>query len=290
MVFAGTISHSALSHIYRDLYCEHHFIQKEPIDKPSIPALTPIGFQIWMTHIIRAYPEEESQRFVKVLQQYAINNAEDRKERFPKQLPRCMFPKTSHRSSRHDIEDSILVNPDLRAFARPRPPDVPPPAMAVPPQPTSVPRAAQQQYPAQPSSTSDGHSEERGSRMQSTDRERKGYPASSNVPPPRSHDGDVPAYRSQSNNNGARLGDDDGRTRRPRSDSNTSHGLASVRRGGVSPGRRDEGEELSRTTSSRDERRSRHGMPPGGSGPAHEDEHRRSGGYQYPPPPPPRYQ
>lgn len=88
----GQISYSALSKIYRDMRCQHHLIQEHPAEAPFIPALTPDGFQEWMTTMIQAYPDTEYERLVKAILDMPISNADDRKERFPKELPRRMFP------------------------------------------------------------------------------------------------------------------------------------------------------------------------------------------------------
>ena len=83
---------SSISHLYRDLCCQHHFVQNKFDEKPNTPALTPLGFEIWMTNVIRAHPEKEFDRFAKAVMAMPISNADNRKERFPKQLPRKLFP------------------------------------------------------------------------------------------------------------------------------------------------------------------------------------------------------
>ncbi|KAH7561965.1 hypothetical protein BM1_03069 [Bipolaris maydis] len=91
MIF-GKISYSSLSKVYRDMRCQHHLIQQHPAEQPYIPALTPDGFQEWMTAMIQAYPDTEYERLTKAILDMPISNADDRKERFPKELPRRMFP------------------------------------------------------------------------------------------------------------------------------------------------------------------------------------------------------
>ncbi|CAO2651054.1 Nn.00g093510.m01.CDS01 [Neocucurbitaria sp. VM-36] len=88
----GKLSYSSLSKIYRDMRCQHHLIQEHPAEQPYIPALTPDGFQEWMTAMIQAYPDAEYERVAKAVLDMPISNADDRKERFPKELPRRMFP------------------------------------------------------------------------------------------------------------------------------------------------------------------------------------------------------
>jgi hypothetical protein len=72
--------------------CQHHLIQEHPAEQPSVPALTPDGFQEWMTAMIQAYPDSEYERVTKAILDMPISNADDRRERFPKELPRRLFP------------------------------------------------------------------------------------------------------------------------------------------------------------------------------------------------------
>jgi hypothetical protein len=88
----GKLSYSTLSKLYRELRCEHHLVQEHPAEQPYVPALTPQGFQEWMTAMIQAYPDAEFERLSKAVLDMPISNAEDRRERFPKELPRRLFP------------------------------------------------------------------------------------------------------------------------------------------------------------------------------------------------------
>ena len=45
--------------MYRNLRCQHHLIQERDDQRPNISGLTPVGFERWVTLLIRAYPEEE---------------------------------------------------------------------------------------------------------------------------------------------------------------------------------------------------------------------------------------
>ena len=92
----GKLSYSSLGRIYRDMRCQHHLIQEHPAEQPYIPALTPEGFQEWMTVMIQAYPEAEYERLARAVLTMPISNADDRKERFPKELPRRLFPATEN--------------------------------------------------------------------------------------------------------------------------------------------------------------------------------------------------
>jgi hypothetical protein len=130
----GEVSYSALSKIYRDMRCQHHLIQEHPAEQPYIPALTPAGFQEWMTTMIQAYPDAEYERLVKAILDMPISNADDRKERFPKELPRRMFPTIENLHAQQRCAAALSpegVGPLRRAPTFPPPPPKtqgPPPA------------------------------------------------------------------------------------------------------------------------------------------------------------------
>ncbi|KAF2624261.1 hypothetical protein BU25DRAFT_442191 [Macroventuria anomochaeta] len=92
----GEISYSALSKVYQSMRCQHHLIQEHPAEPPYIPALTPQGFEEWMTAMILAYPDTEYERISKAVLDMPISNADNVKERFPKELPRRMFPRAEN--------------------------------------------------------------------------------------------------------------------------------------------------------------------------------------------------
>ncbi|KAI9848133.1 MAG: hypothetical protein M1838_000629 [Thelocarpon superellum] len=98
------MSSSKLSRIYQELECQHHFIQERNDCKPSIPGLTAAGFARWMTLLIRARPNDEVERLQKAILQMPISNADDQKERFPKEVSRHLFPKIPDRRMREKIE------------------------------------------------------------------------------------------------------------------------------------------------------------------------------------------
>lgn len=144
------MTNSSLSHLYRDLNCQHHFVQKQTDDKPSVPALTPGGFETWMTIVIRAHPEEEFHRFAKAVLDMPISNADDRKERFPKQLSRRLFPRQLNVPLQELFEDSVLADPDIELPRRNRSKS---PGTRLPPTPGPPPPHAAdsgQQMPKQP--------------------------------------------------------------------------------------------------------------------------------------------
>ncbi|KAI2484135.1 hypothetical protein Ptr902_03075 [Pyrenophora tritici-repentis] len=124
----GEIDYLSLSKIYRDLRCQHHFIQEHPAEQPRIPALTPDGFQEWMAILIQAYPDAEYDRLVKAILDMPISNADDRKERFPKELPRRMFPTVENLQAQQRfaaVLSSERVGPLRKAPSFPPPPPKP---------------------------------------------------------------------------------------------------------------------------------------------------------------------
>jgi len=109
-IFGGKMTNSSLSHLYRDLRCEHHFIQSQHHERPCIPGLTPLGFETWMTYVIQAHPDLEFQRLSKAVLSMPISNADNKQERFPKQLSRRLFPLKAKSKVLIDLQDAILTD------------------------------------------------------------------------------------------------------------------------------------------------------------------------------------
>lgn len=81
-----------------------------------------------MTHIILSHPQKEFERLAIVVRDWPVSNADNRKERLPKELSRRLFPKSDSEPSRRRIADAlgrvgIPVNP---SFPPPPPPGQPP--------------------------------------------------------------------------------------------------------------------------------------------------------------------
>ena len=93
--------------MYRDLSCQHHLVQERYDERPDIPGLTPVGFERWVTLLIRAHPDEEFERLQKAVLEMPISNPDDKKERFPKEISRRLFPGHGDTQIRDQIEDSI---------------------------------------------------------------------------------------------------------------------------------------------------------------------------------------
>lgn len=105
--------------------CQHHLIQGNNADQPHIPALTPDGFQEWMTAMIQAYPDTEYERLSKAVLDMPISNADNCKERFPKELPRRLFPQRENLQAQQRCAAPLSaesVGPLRRAPTFPPPP------------------------------------------------------------------------------------------------------------------------------------------------------------------------
>lgn len=111
--------HSAISRMYRDLECQHHLVQEHFDERPDIPGLTPVGFQKWVTLLIQAHPMEEFERLQKAALGMPINNPDDKKERFPKELSRRLFPGSEDKQIRERIEKAISLHADVNLPLRP---------------------------------------------------------------------------------------------------------------------------------------------------------------------------
>ncbi|KAK2746811.1 hypothetical protein FQN57_002853 [Myotisia sp. PD_48] len=100
---------SSISRLLRQLQIEHHLIQAKGFDqRPELPGITPQGFAAWATLLIQAYPEREFERLRRNAAEMAIDNPDDRTERFPKDLSRRSFPKHADREIRKGIEDAMI--------------------------------------------------------------------------------------------------------------------------------------------------------------------------------------
>lgn len=175
--------HSSISRMYRDLECQHHLVQERYDERPDIPGLTPVGFERWATLLIQAHPEEEFGRLRKAVLDMPICNPDDRKERFPKELSRRLFPGHEDRRTREKLEDSISEHAAIEIPRRRSREEPPPPRYDSP---THKPGVAERDYAPQshrssvsfdlPSTSSAAPSTYMPSQLE---RERKPY---SNVP------------------------------------------------------------------------------------------------------------
>ncbi|MCJ1389603.1 hypothetical protein MMC18_002460 [Xylographa bjoerkii] len=99
---------SSISRMYRELECQHHLVQERHDEKPDIPGLTPVGFERWVTLVIRAHPEEEFERLQKTVLEMPISNPDDKKERFPKDISRRLFPGEEDRKARERLQKAMV--------------------------------------------------------------------------------------------------------------------------------------------------------------------------------------
>lgn len=130
-IFGGKMANNSISSMYRKLLCQHHLVQKQYHEAPSIPGLTPIGFETFMTCMIQAHPDTEFERLAKAVQEMPISNADDKTERFPKQLSRRLLPAKPNMQAEQRLISSLIhepevVPPEREASAMPPPPPTPP--------------------------------------------------------------------------------------------------------------------------------------------------------------------
>lgn len=97
----------SISRIYRELGCQHHLVQEQDDQRPEIPSLTPVGFQRWVTLLIQAHPDEEYERLQKAVLDMPISNPDEKKERFPKECSRRLFPSSADLQIRERLEKAI---------------------------------------------------------------------------------------------------------------------------------------------------------------------------------------
>ena len=93
--------------MFRDLACQHHLVQERYDERPDIPGLTPVGFERWVTLLIQAHPDKEFERLQKAVLDMPISNPDDKKERFPKEISRRLFPGHEDNDVRDRIEIAI---------------------------------------------------------------------------------------------------------------------------------------------------------------------------------------
>jgi len=110
---------SSISRMYRELSCQHHLVQERYDERPYMPGLTPVGFERWVTLLIQAHPDEEYERLAKAVLAMPINNPDEKKERFPKELSRRLFPGFSDRRVREDLESAISEHAKIDLPRRP---------------------------------------------------------------------------------------------------------------------------------------------------------------------------
>lgn len=114
-VFGGKLTNLAISRLFLSLRCQHHLIQFGDQDTPTIPGLTPAGFETFMTTLIQAYPDQEYQRLSKAVKNMPISNADSPSERFPKELTRRLFPASGDSSQAQRLSAALSIDPGVQA-------------------------------------------------------------------------------------------------------------------------------------------------------------------------------
>lgn len=115
---------SSISRIYREIEAEHHLVQ-DPLnlrERPDTPGLTPRGFEKWYTLMIQANPDREFARLQRTVLDMPISNPDDKKERFPKEIPRRLFPSSPDLKILEKLEASIITHCEVELPATPRNP------------------------------------------------------------------------------------------------------------------------------------------------------------------------
>lgn len=100
---------SSISRLFREVKAEHHLVQLDDLkERPDIPGLTPKGFETWAMLMIQAHPEREYERLQNAVLNMPISNPDDKKERFPKEIPRRLFPEVADLGMREETEEFIM--------------------------------------------------------------------------------------------------------------------------------------------------------------------------------------
>ncbi|KAL4933406.1 uncharacterized protein BDV17DRAFT_108755 [Aspergillus undulatus] len=99
---------SSISRLFREIEAEHHLVQVKLNERPDIPGLTPKGFETLATLMIQANPDKEYERLQKAVLNMPISNSDNRKERFPKEIPRRLFPEMPNLRLREELDQYIM--------------------------------------------------------------------------------------------------------------------------------------------------------------------------------------
>lgn len=105
---------SSISRMLRELEIQHHLVQDKLSERPDIPGITPHGFSAWAIMLIKAHPEQEFERLAKTAVDMPISNPDDKKERFPKELTRRLFPKQADESVVAALQKAMSVHCNVK--------------------------------------------------------------------------------------------------------------------------------------------------------------------------------
>lgn len=132
-IFGGKMTVASISMTYRKLLCQHHLVQTQNHELPSVPGLTPQGFEWLMTCLIQAHPDTEFERLAKAVMNMPISNADNKAERFPKELSRRLLPAEGNIQAEQRLVSSLNHEPYLVGNLKGSMSMPPPPASAPPP-------------------------------------------------------------------------------------------------------------------------------------------------------------
>ena len=93
--FFNLRSPKVLSELFCALNVEHHLVPTKPNQPPTLPGLTPRGFEVWMFTQLMTAPHREWHRISRILDQWTIF---DQGSEMPKIIPRECFPQTEDRA------------------------------------------------------------------------------------------------------------------------------------------------------------------------------------------------
>jgi hypothetical protein len=101
---------SSISRLYREVEAQHHLVQEKLDERPDTPGLTPIGFERWATLLLLAHPDLEFARLQRTALDMPISNPDDKKERFPKEISRRLFPAHEDTTIVAKIQRAMVTN------------------------------------------------------------------------------------------------------------------------------------------------------------------------------------
>ena len=132
IIFGGKMSTISISTMFQKLLCHHHLVQDRYDRVPTVPGLTPLGFDGFMTCLIQAHPDTEYERLAKAVMKMPISNADNKSERFPKELSRRLLPPKANIQAEQRLISSLGHEPYVFSILRgganmPPPPSNPPP-------------------------------------------------------------------------------------------------------------------------------------------------------------------
>ena len=101
---------SSISRMFREIECQHHLVQEKTNERPELPGLTPQGFETWTTLLLRAHPDQEFERLAKTALDMPISNPDEKKERFPKEISRRLFPAHSDTEVAYKLQKALSTH------------------------------------------------------------------------------------------------------------------------------------------------------------------------------------